>query len=422
MSAAADIPARARIEVRAPSAETEGSRSQVLRWLKSVGERVAHDEPLLELETDKVTVEVAAPAAGVLREVLKREQEEVTPGELLARIEIIEGRAADPSSAEPSPAQPREPARDASQRTAPRPAEPREAAAPLSPAVRRLLSEHGLSASAVTGSGPDGRVTVDDVLRHVERQPPERAGVPTALEQTPLAGRRLVPHSAVRRRIAEHMVRSLQSAPHVTSVFEADLGGVLAHRARHREDFAARGAPLTLTAYFALACVAAIRAVPEANARWTDDALEIYEQVHLGIGTAVEGQGLIVPVVRDAQGRGLLELARELQRLVGLARAGRLAPADVQGGTFTLSNHGVSGSLLAAPIVIHQPQVAILGIGRLEKRAVVVDEEGEERIVARPRCYVTLTIDHRAMDGNRANRFLTVLTRTLAEWPQDPDA
>ena len=161
------------------------------------------------------------------------------------------------------------------------------------------------------------------------------------------------------------------------------------------------------------AAVAALRAVPEANSRWTDSALEIYESIHVGVATAVEGLGLVVPVLRDAQSRDLFDTARGLDDLVTRARAGRLSPADVRGGTFTISNHGVSGSLLAAPIIINQPQAAILGIGKLEKRAVVVEEGDEQKIVVRPRCYVTLTLDHRVMDGHQANRFMETFVQTL---------
>jgi 2-oxoglutarate dehydrogenase E2 component (dihydrolipoamide succinyltransferase) len=222
----------------------------------------------------------------------------------------------------------------------------------------------------------------------------------------------------VRRRIAEHMVQSLlHTAPHVTTVFEADLTAVLKDRVRRREEFAQRGAPLTLTAYFVQAAVAAIRAVPEANSRWTDSALEIYDDIHIGVATAVEGTGLVVPVLHDAGARDLFEIARGLEELVGRARAGTLAPADVRGGTFTISNHGVSGSVLAAPIIINQPQSAILGVGKLEKRPVVIEDGDEQKIAVQPRCYVTLTLDHRVMDGHRANRFMQTLVGALADGP-----
>jgi 2-oxoglutarate dehydrogenase E2 component (dihydrolipoamide succinyltransferase) len=210
------------------------------------------------------------------------------------------------------------------------------------------------------------------------------------------------------------MVQSLlHTAPHVTTVFEADLSAVLEHRERHKDEFARRNVQLTLTAYFLQAAVAAIRAVPEANSRWTEDALEVFDSVHIGVATALD-TGLVVPVLRDVQSRDLFETASALEDLVARAREGRLSPVDVRGGTFTISNHGVSGSLVATPIIINQPQAAILGVGKLEKRPVVVSENGEDRLVIRPRCYVTLTIDHRVMDGHQANRFLQTFVKWLA--------
>jgi 2-oxoglutarate dehydrogenase E2 component (dihydrolipoamide succinyltransferase) len=214
------------------------------------------------------------------------------------------------------------------------------------------------------------------------------------------------------------MVHSLlHTAPHVTTVFEADMTAVLAHRTRHREEFSKRGVPLTLTAYFLQATVDAMRTVPEANSRWTDTTLEIFDSIHIGVGTALEEGGLVVPVLRDVQSRDLFSIAEGLNDLVTRAREGRLVPADVRGGTFTISNHGVSGSLVATPIVINQPQAAILGIGKLEKRPVVVEEDGVDRVVIRPRCYVTLTIDHRVMDGHQANRFMETFVSRLTGWP-----
>src|SRR5213082_1152904 len=403
------------VEIRAPSGETEGTRSQILRWLKRLGESVAENEPLIEIETDKVTVELASPGSGVLREILKQEQEEIAPGELLGRFES--GAAAGAAAAATATIAAATAVASAAAGTAGAPARRERrggaAAGELSPAVSRLLRERGLDAAAIRGTGPGGRVTVEDVLRGGTAEPREPgAGADAAGEI------RRVPHTAVRKRIAEHMVQSLlRTAPHVTTVFEADLAAVLADRSRRREEFARRGVPLTLTAYFVQAAVAAIRAVPEANSRWTDTALEIHEPIHIGVATAVEGTGLLVPVLRDAGSRDLLDTALGLNDLVTRARAGELSPADLRGGTFTISNHGVSGSLLAAPIIINQPQSAILGVGKLEKRPVVVDEGDEEKIMVRPRCYVTLTLDHRVMDGHRANRFLEVLVHTLGAWP-----
>ena len=406
------------VEIRAPAEQTEGTRSQLLRWLKQVGDAVLENEPLIEIETDKVTVEVAAPGSGVLREILKHEQDEIAPGELLGRLEAQDGAAARRDPVAPGAAA------TVAAASAPAPAAAAAPAGALSPAVRRLLAAHGLDAAQVRGSGPGGRITVEDVLGAASGAAPEAPQPALAARPAPVAAAevagasRRVPHSAVRKRIAEHMVQSLlHTAPHVTTVFEADMRAVLADRARQRAEFARRGVPLTLTAYFVQAAVTAIRAVPEANSRWTETALEIYESIHVGVATAVEGTGLVVPVLHDAHSRDLFETARGLDELVVRARAGKLQPADVRGGTFTISNHGVSGSLFAAPIIINQPQAAILGVGKLEQRAVVVEEGDEQKLSVQPRCYVTLTLDHRAMDGHQANRFLQSFVERLRLWP-----
>ncbi|HET9446837.1 MAG TPA: biotin/lipoyl-containing protein, partial [Steroidobacteraceae bacterium] len=253
----------ATIEIRAPSEQTEGTRSQVQRWLKSVGDCVVENEPLIELETDKVTIEIPAPAGGVLAEILKQEQDEIAPGELLGRIESGAQSQARIKAA-PAPEAAQAPAIDDATTAALSAHAAALSGGRNSPAVRRLLSEHKVHASEVRGSGAGGRITVDDVLEHVARK--QRPAAPSVREQpaAPQAagqGRR-VPHTSVRKRIAERMVESLlNTAPHVTTIFELDLSAVLAHRARHRADFEQRGASLTLTAYFLAACVDAIREV-----------------------------------------------------------------------------------------------------------------------------------------------------------------
>jgi 2-oxoglutarate dehydrogenase E2 component (dihydrolipoamide succinyltransferase) len=409
------------VEIRAPAAHTEGTRSQILRWLKRVGDPVAASEPLIELETDKVTVEIAAPGAGVLRQIVKDEQHEIEPGELLG---VIESEAGAPSASDPvaavsiPPHPPHESASAAGDTHAARPSA--EATAP-SPAVQRLLREHGLMAQQVAGTGAGGRITVDDVLRHASTPAREAVGaeVPRASAAAAVPSE-LIPHTAMRRRVAAHMVQSLlHTAPHVTTVFEADMSAVLAHRAQHRAAFERTRTPLTLTAYFIAAAAHALRAVPEANARWREEGLELFSVMNVGVATALGEQGLIVPVIHSLERRDFADIVRALDDLVKRARAARLAPEDVQGGTFTLSNHGVSGSLLAAPIVIPHGQAAILGIGKLEKRASIVQDDGVERVIVRPKCYVTLTIDHRVMDGYRANRFLQVFVQQLESWPQE---
>lgn len=413
----------ATIEVRAPSEQSEGTRSQVQRWLKNIGETVAENEPLIEVETDKVTIEIPSPAGGVLREILKQEQEEIEPGELLGRIQ---------SSVDVAPAVESSSAPVSSNRSAAPGSDIRMAAMAAhaealssgrsSPAVRRLIAEHGLEAAPISGTGAGGRVTVDDVLAYVSTRggkvsqaPSRKESLPTEAEAA-VAGRK-VPHTSMRKRIAARMVESLlHTAPHVTTVFEANMAAVIAHRAAHKDEFQQKGVSLTFTAYFLAACVDAIREVPEANSRWTEDALIVPDTINIGVGTALEGKGLVVPVVRNVQGLSLFDIARELGEVVERARADKLTPSDVRDGTFTISNHGVSGSLVATPIIINQPQSAILGVGKLEKRAVVVTENGEDRIVIQPRCFITLTLDHRVMDGHRANRFLQVLVERLENW------
>ncbi|HEY2678838.1 MAG TPA: dihydrolipoamide acetyltransferase family protein [Steroidobacteraceae bacterium] len=381
-------------DVVAPPNE-EGTRATVLRWCKRVGDSVFKDEPLLELETDKVTVEIPAPESGTLIEVLKPENAEVSPDEVLARLQLS---GESPRAAAAKPGDER-----------------------LSPSVRRLMREHAIAPGTIGGTGRDGRVTAEDVTRHVAagaQTPQPRAAAPHAAPSRAATPRTKIAHSAVRRRVAEHMVRSLAEAPHVTTLFEADLTQVLKHRAMHAPKYESRGTRLTLTAYFIRACAEGLRAHPQVNATFLEDALELHGDINIGVGTALGDQGLIVPVIHGAQNLSLFEIAQHLNRLVDAARAGRLSPADVRGGTFTISNHGVGGSLLAAPIVINQPQVAILGVGKVERRVCVVQTGDEESIAVRSMCYVTLTIDHRALDAFQANSFLKSVVTALEQWPQ----
>ncbi len=362
----------------APADQAEGTEMVVAAWFKQVGDAVAENEPLLEISTDKVTVEVAAPATGVLQEILKLVGQQVEPGELLGRI------AAGASAATAAP-------------TSAARSEPTAAAAELTPAVRRMLGEHGLSAGQIAGTGRGGRITAQDVEAHLASRTSALSAIPS----------RRVPHTAMHRSIAQHMVQSVTVAPHVTSVFEADLSAIVAHREAHRAALDAEGIKLTFTAYFVRAAVGALKAVPEVNSRWHEDALELFEDCNVGVAAALEGGGLIVPVIHRAQTLDLKATAARLQDLTQRARSGALTPKDVQHGTFSISNHGVSGSLIAAPIIIPQPQSAILGVGKLQRRPVARQQGGREVVEVRPMCYVTLTIDHRALDGFQANAFLT---------------
>ncbi len=386
------------VDVRLPAEQAEGTESVVAVWFKAVGEAVVANEPLVEISTDKVTVELAAPASGVLQEILKQEGEQIELGEVIGRIAAGVTVGAAPAAAPPASA----PSRPASATTG---GADEDLSQELTPAVRRLLKQHGLSASAITGTGTGGRISMQDVEAYLaDGSPagPGPAGIPS----------RRVPHSQMRKSIAHHLAESVRAAPHVTTVFEVDLTAVQADRARRKADFQKQGARLTYTVYFVRATVEAIKVVPETNARWHPDALEIWEEINIGIGTALETGGLIVPVLRKAGDLDLLSTARAVGDLAERARTGALTPADVQGGTFTISNHGVSGSLVATPIIINQPQSAILGIGKLEDRAVVRDGQ----VVVRPMAYVTLTIDHRVLDGFSANAFLTRWVDVLEGW------
>jgi len=373
------------VDVIVPVGQAEGTESVVSTWFKSVGDSVTENEPLLEISTDKVNMEVAAPGTGRLVEILKTDGEQVEPGEVLGRLDTSAGESAKVQAEAPPPAMAQA---DGVER--------QPATLELSPAVRKLLKEHGLDASQVTGTGKGGRITADDVTKHVDSAKKPSSGI---------AGR-MVKHTQMRRSIAQHMVQSVAAAPHVTSVFDADLSAVVKHREANKAEFEKRGAKLTYTAYFVRATVEALKAVPEVNSRWHDDALEIFDDMNIGVATALGSGGLIVPVITKAQDLDLYGIAERLQDLTERARSEKLDPKDVQNGTFTISNHGVSGSLIAAPIIINQPQSAILGIGKLERRVVAM-AEGNSEVEVRPMCYVTLTIDHRVLDGFQANQFLT---------------
>ena len=223
----------------------------------------------------------------------------------------------------------------------------------------------------------------------------------------------------MRKAIAENLTASVMTAPHVTSVFECDMSAIIAHRAAHKAAFEADGSKLTLTAYFVAAAAEAMKIVPEINARWHDDRLEIFDAVSIGVGTALGDKGLVVPVVQRAHAKSLAEIAGALHDLTTRARADKLTPADVRGGTFTISNHGVSGSLFASPIIIVQPQSAILGIGKTEKRVVVREVGGVDTIQVRPMAYVSLTIDHRVVDGHQTNAWLRRFVEVVERWGAD---
>jgi 2-oxoglutarate dehydrogenase E2 component (dihydrolipoamide succinyltransferase) len=395
------------IEVRVPD-EQEGTKAVVRAWLKKVGEVVAVNDPLVELETDKVTQEVPSPAAGVLSEILLDTDDEAEPGALLARISDSARAKAGAQEAKPSI---ESAGKAPSGAPGPRPS-PGNGEARLSPSVRRALLQHDIDPSRIEGTGRDGRITRDDVDRAVGSATTVGVGKPSTAQPHHFGGGD-IPHDRMRLKIAENMVRAVSDAPHVTALFEADFSAIAAHKAA----LAAKGVKLSYTAYLIKAAAEAMAVAPAINGRWEEDRIAVSPSINIGIGTALGEKGLVVPVVKDAGSLSIEDIGRKLDDLTARARLGSLAAADVSGGTFTISNHGVSGSLLAAPIILHSGQAAILGVGKLEKRVVVREINGQDAILVRPMAYVTLTIDHRVVDGHQTNAWLTRFVEILEGWP-----
>jgi len=398
------------IEVRVPD-EQEGTKAVVRAWLKQIGDAVAENDPLVELETDKVTQEVPAPAAGVLAEIVLDTDAEAVPGALLARIET-DGSPVKAGVQEAKPSEvPSKLAADTA--PGPRPSPGDEIETRLSPSVRRACLQHGIDASRIQGTGRNGRVTREDVDRAVASVTVVSVGEPATAQPRQFSPED-IPHDRMRLTIAENMVRAVSEAPHVTAVFEADFSAVAAHKAV----LAGRGEKLSFTAYIVKAAAEAMTVAPAINGRWEKDRIAISPTIDIGVGTALGEKGLVVPVVKDAGSISLEQIGGRLDDLTRRARQGKLERSDVSGGSFTISNHGVSGSLLAAPIILHQGQAAILGVGKLEKRVVVREIGGQDAILVRPMAYVTLTIDHRVVDGHQTNAWLTRFVEILENWPQ----
>jgi len=406
------------IDITVP-AELEGAKAVVRNWLKKIGDTVAADEPIVELETDKVAQEIPSPAAGVLAEILMTSDDDAQPGAVLGRLAPA-GAILDTA---PAAANETRDEGGATRSAAAAPSTTSKAAQALSPAVKRALAVSGVDPATINGTGRGGRITRADVEQAAEAAARQRAAAPRVepgrvIPEPKKSGAvRSIPHSHMRLAIAENMLYSLAEAPHVTAVFEADFSAIIAHRRMHKAAFEKEGVNLTFTAYMVMASVEAMRAVPTVNSMWCEDRVDVFEDINIGVGTALGDKGLIVPVVRRAQELSLQGVASRLGDLIGRARENKLVGADVQGGTFTISNHGVSGSLLATPIIIKQPQAAILGVGKLEKRVVVREVEGQDSIQVRPMCYISLTIDHRVLDGHQTNAWLTKFVETLETWP-----
>ena len=407
------------IEITVPTLGESVADATVARWIKTTGDAVAADEPVVELETDKVTLEVPAPAAGTLGEILAAEGATVEVGASLAMLN--EGAA----PAAPAPEAPAKiaPASPAPAKTAPVPAAPAAASAaagmPLSPAVRRLVEENNLNPAAIRGTGVDGRLTKADVLAHMKGAPAASAPAAAPAQQMPrqqprpedAAREERVPMSKLRQVIASRLKAAQNTAAMLTTFNEVDMTALMALRSTYRQEFeAAYGTRLGFMGMFVLASIKALQEFPAVNAEidGTDIIYKNYYNIGVAVGTP---QGLVVPVVRDAAGLGLAEIETRIADFGDRARNGKITPDDMAGGSFTISNGGVYGSLMSTPI-LNPPQSGILGMHKIEKRPVVVDDA----IVIRPMMYLALSYDHRIIDGREAVSFLA----RIKELVEDP--
>ena len=346
----------------------------IVKWLIPPGGRVEKDQSLLEVETDKVALEIPSPAAGFLTEILVQEGQTVPVGTLLARLEeqiVPSGIVNRVGGVVVRPMVP-----------------PGEGEDHYSPAVRQLAKEHGVDLAQVAGTGAGGRVTKKDVLDFIAK-----SGAAAPAEE-------ILPLTPMRKTIAERMVKSRQTSAHVATFFEADFSAIVRFREGHQ---------LTYLPFIINAVARAIKDVPMLNSSWSDQGIVLKKDIHLGFAVALE-EGLLVPVVRHADRKGLAQLAKEVADLADRARTKKLNPEEVQGGTFTITNHGGSGSLFSTPI-ISQPQIAILGVGAVQKRPVVVNDA----IAIRPMSYLSLSFDHRVIDGATADRFMSKVKAYLEQ-------
>jgi pyruvate dehydrogenase E2 component (dihydrolipoyllysine-residue acetyltransferase) len=413
----------------------------IVRWIKKVGDPIDKDEPLFEISTDKVDAEIPSPGAGVLLEIRVKEGETVPVNSIVALIgargeTAISGAAGSAGAAGSGTSGPAgSGTSDPAEPTGPAVREPAEPAAPAgaatlddlrrtrsSPLVRKIAKEHSIDISQLKGTGISGRVTKQDITAYIANG--KAMGAPAAGQgaRAPIAppppafqpgeNVRIEKMGVMRKKIAEHMVMSIHTSPHVYSAYEVDFSRIDQLRAKKRAEYEAAGAKLTYTAFLAKATVDTIRQFPFSNASIDGDSIVYKRDINLGVAVALE-TGLIVPVIRNADERNLLGLSRAIQDLASRARSKQLKPEEVQGGTFTITNPGIFGALFGLPI-ISQPQVAILGVGSIDKRVVVVDD----MIAVRPMCYLTLGYDHRLIDGADAGRFLQALKDRLQNFDE----
>jgi 2-oxoisovalerate dehydrogenase E2 component (dihydrolipoyl transacylase) len=386
----------------------------VIKWLKQEGDSVKELEPLLEVNTDKVDTEIPAPASGTVLKIVAQEGLPAKVGTILAFIgkpgESVDTSSMPPAKDESRKTQNRMPAIQPS--TLNLQPETKESGF-ISPVVAKIAAEHGVNLSQVQGTGLNGRITKNDVLTFVEKRK-SGIGAQVAVPRVTLdtgAGDTLIKHTVIRKQIAEHMMMSKHTSPHVLTVMEADMSKVIAHQKANADAFMRDGITLTLTAYFMMAIVAGLKAYPMTNSSWTEEGVLVHKAINIGMATSLGEEGLIVPVIKNADNLSLLAMARSVNDLANRARSKKLQPDEVKGGTFTLTNHGVSKSLFSFPI-INQPQCGILGVGALQKRVAVVNDA----IAIRPMIYLSFVFDHRILDGASADWFLMKVKETLENW------
>ena len=409
----------------------------IVRWIKKVGDSIDKDEPLFEISTDKVDAEIPAPGAGVLLEIMVKEGETVPVNSVVALIGAKgEKSAAGPAlSTDSSPQTPTAGTGLAARPLSPAEPSPAMSAGPAtlddlrrtrsSPLVRNIAKEHGVDISTLKGTGISGRVTKKDITAFIESggassaaaRPAAPAGSRPPMSPPPPAFQpgenvRIEKMGVMRKKIADHMVMSIHTSPHVYSAYEVDFGRIDELRKKHKAAYEAAGTKLTFTGFIAKATVDTIRQFPFSNASIDGENIVYKRDINLGVAVALE-TGLIVPVIKSADEKNLMGISRSIQDLALRARTKQLKPEEVQGGTFTITNPGIFGALFGLPI-ISQPQVAILGVGSVDKRVVVVDD----MIGIRPMCYLTLGYDHRLIDGADAGRFLLALKDRLQNFDE----
>jgi 2-oxoglutarate dehydrogenase E2 component (dihydrolipoamide succinyltransferase) len=399
------------IEVRVPQLPESVADATLVSWRKKPGDAVARDENLVDLETDKVVLEVPAPAAGILKEIKLSDGTTVTSGQVLAVIE--EGAAAVPGASAPAIMAAPSGATTSAQEASGAKAAP--AAAKLSPAAKRVVEENKLDPSTVLGSGRDGRVSKSDVVNYLSAKdaaPPVAKAPPPAGTPTARGARadQRVPMTRLRARIAERLVQAQATQALLTSFNEVDLKAVNELRSRYKEQFEKQyGAKLGYMSFFTKACVEALKKFPSVNASVDGSDIVYHEYFDVGVAVSTD-RGLIVPVLRDADAMSYADIEKSIANFAGRARAGTITMEELTGGTFTITNGGTFGSLLSTPIV-NSPQSAILGMHKIQDRAVVVDGE----VVVRPMMYIALTYDHRIIDGREAVQFLVTVKQCLED-------